>query len=334
MEQETGGEERARRESRVMAGLAALSDDEHEYGELVETILRLVQCVVSCPLLVLSLRESDTAGHHRLTAGSTDGAWEREASRFLEEALTRHLDTGSAPNGAPLQRGEVLRLTGPGAWFLGFAARTRSGRMGVLTLGAPEPLAITAEEEQLMVRLAIQSLLILDHALLAQQLEQLEVLDPLTGVANQRRLLEVLDYEVQRHRYTGSWLALLIVDVEGLRAINRTYGRRYGNHILQQVGRIMREAVRPIDLVARCGLDEFAVVLPEMDAEEAQAVAERLRERFISVEFAGGEVRLGIGVTHANPYEALTGEGLLRRGEGALYEAKRTQRGWSALLGR
>jgi diguanylate cyclase (GGDEF)-like protein len=138
---------------------------------------------------------------------------------------------------------------------------------------------------------------------------------------------------MRRHRYSGTWLALLMVDVEGLDSINRSYGRRYGNHILQKLAGLLQASVRPIDIVARAGLDEFAVVLPEMTEEEGQQLAEELHRRFQALEFAGGAVGLTACATHVRPDETLTAEAFLRRGEGALHEAKRYERGWSTLWG-
>jgi diguanylate cyclase (GGDEF)-like protein len=182
-----------------------------------------------------------------------------------------------------------------------------------------------------MQRLACHAVLVLDHAMLEQELEDLKPTDGLTGVANGRRLLEVLEYEIQRHRHSGRPLTVMLLDVEGLSGINRSYGRSYGNHILRKLAVLVEESVRPIDVVARCGLDEFAVVLPETDEEEALDLAERLQERVLTVEFAGGAVGLSIGIGHASPTESLTAEALMRRGEHALQEAKRQDRDRSAL---
>jgi diguanylate cyclase (GGDEF)-like protein len=189
------------------------------------------------------------------------------------------------------------------------------------------------EEEDLLWRVVEQVALVLDHVLLLEQIEHLETIDRLTGLVNHRRLLDLLDYEMQRHRFAGKRLALLLFDVEGLDGINRSYGRRYGNHILQKLAALIKETARPIDVIARSGLDEFAVMLPETDDEEAVQWLDTLRERLLTVEFAGGDVGLSAAVTHIKPGEMLTPESFLRRAEQALREAKRQQRDWTARLG-
>jgi diguanylate cyclase (GGDEF)-like protein len=182
-----------------------------------------------------------------------------------------------------------------------------------------------------MLRLAAQVLLVLDHALLLAQIQEGDPTDRLTGVASHRRLLDMLDYELRRHRYSRRWLALMLLDVEGLEGINRSYGRRYGNHILTQLAKLVEDAVRPIDLVARGGEHDFAVMLPETDAEEGRRLSDALLERFLAVQFAGGAVGLSVGVAHARPDESLSPDGLLQRAEVALQESKQQRHELDAL---
>jgi len=316
-----------------MAEMTSLALSSHEYADLVHGVLDLVEQIVSSPFLSLAVREAGQIGHYVRVGQDVDPVWADEVERYVAQEQVQRLSRS-----APMARSAAHHQTAPAAWIASFPAETpladggrpHSSRAS-LTLGCPRPLSLRPDEEEVMLRIARQALLVLDNALLVQQLENLETTDRLTGVLNHRRLLEILEYEMLRHQHGGRPLALMLLDVEGLNSINRSYGHRYGNHILQKLAGLLRATVRPVDMVARCGLDEFAVVLPETDEEQGAMVSEHLRERLLAVEFAGGAVDVTVGVAHVNPDEALTAEGLLRRGEQALQETKRQQRGFSAL---
>jgi diguanylate cyclase (GGDEF)-like protein len=316
-----------RQENRVMAQMADLATSSQEYHDLVDAVLDLIEQLVSGPFLGLSIQESERAGHYVRAGDDVDPRWAEEVGERVAALQERRLSQGMT--GA---RSVVHRLSSPVAWLVSFAAQSRSGRFAVLTLGCPEPLTVEPEEERLMARLVRQALLVLDQALLLEQLEQQEVTDRLTGTINHRRLLETLDYEIERHSYHHRWLALLLLDIQGLDRINRSYGRQYGNHILQRVAQLIQESVRPIDVTARYRLDKFAVVLPETDEEEGREMAEALRERLLEVEFAGGAISVSAGVAHVKPGEILTADAFLLRAEQALHTAKRQERGWQTLL--
>ena len=319
MAEEAQSLDRARRESRIMAEIAGLPMTDQTYDDTVQAILDLVEQVVSSPFLSLTIDEVGQTGFYVRRGDGVDPVWADDIARHVAQLQQRRTRGVS----------RVQRSAKLAAWIAAFPAESRSGRTCVLTLACPRPLVLEEDEEQLMLRLARQVLLVLDHALLTEQLERLETMDGLTGVANHLRLLEILDYEMLRHRFLGRRLALLLLDIEGLDAINRSYGRQYGNHILSKLAGLLRETVRPIDVIARCGMDEFAVVLPEMDEEEARQLAERLHERVLNAGFAGESIGLSAGVAHLKPDEMLSAEGLLRRAEQALYEAKRQERDWS-----
>jgi len=110
------------------------------------------------------------------------------------------------------------------------------------------------------------------------QLLQLTVTDELTGLANYRRLLDVLELEVQRAQRTGLPFAVLFLDLDGLKAINDRFGHLVGSRGLWRVAEALRKASRIIDTAARYGGDEFALVLPFSDLSAAAAVAVRVHE--------------------------------------------------------
>jgi diguanylate cyclase (GGDEF)-like protein len=118
---------------------------------------------------------------------------------------------------------------------------------------------------------------LLDNARLFEQVSHLAVSDPLTGLANYRRLLDVLETETERTNRNGRPFAVLLLDLDGLKKINDTYGHLVGSHALNRLAHILRIHCRAIDTAARYGGDEFALVLPETSHEEAERVANRIR---------------------------------------------------------
>ncbi len=119
---------------------------------------------------------------------------------------------------------------------------------------------------------------LLENARLFERVNHMAVSDPLTGLANYRRLLDVLESETERTDRSGRSFSVLLLDLDGLKTINDSYGHLIGSRAICRVADILRVHCRAIDTAARYGGDEFALVLPESEADEARRVADRIRE--------------------------------------------------------
>jgi len=119
---------------------------------------------------------------------------------------------------------------------------------------------------------------LLDNARLFEKVSHMAVSDSLTGLANYRRLLDVLENETERTDRTGRPFSVLLLDLDGLKIINDSYGHLVGSRAICRLADILRIHCRAIDTAARYGGDEFALVLPESQEDEARRVADRIRE--------------------------------------------------------
>jgi diguanylate cyclase (GGDEF)-like protein len=108
--------------------------------------------------------------------------------------------------------------------------------------------------------------------------EQAALHDPLTGLLNRRGISEKLERELNRSAYGSRPLAVAFLDLDGFKSVNDRLGHLEGDRCLAAVGRALETASRPGDLIGRIGGDEFLILLPELQCEDAEKVALRLRE--------------------------------------------------------
>ena len=113
---------------------------------------------------------------------------------------------------------------------------------------------------------------------LATRLEHLADHDSLTGLFNRRRFREELAREVHRMSRYGSKSAVLMIDLDNFKSVNDTFGHKAGDDLLWSVGGALRHRLRQTDILARVGGDEFAMLLPDTDGQQAQVVAENVLE--------------------------------------------------------
>jgi diguanylate cyclase (GGDEF)-like protein len=154
--------------------------------------------------------------------------------------------------------------------------------------------------------------------------------DLLTGLYNYRHLHEVLDSEVERTQRTRSPTALIMLDLDHFKQVNDQWGHEIGNQALKLVARIIRTAIRKVDIPCRYGGEEFAVVLPATHLVDAVRVAERIRadlESFpLQTETDTIPLTASLGVELYRAGMQISTEELIHLADGYLYQAKQEGR--------
>jgi diguanylate cyclase (GGDEF)-like protein len=154
-----------------------------------------------------------------------------------------------------------------------------------------------------------------------ERVQQLVATDPLTGLANYRRLIEAIELEIKRYGRSGRPFAILLFDLDGLKKVNDTHGHLVGSRALCRLADVLRAHCRQLDTPARFGGDEFAVVLPETTSAQAQQIATRISERITSDgEYPPISAAVGSAVF---PDDGESIEKLLSAADQALYGMKR-----------
>lgn len=171
-----------------------------------------------------------------------------------------------------------------------------------------------------VVALAMAGLQRLRHS--QEQLARLVIQDQLTNVLNARAFADRLGQELDRNRRYPRPLSLMYMDLDNFKIINDTHGHQTGDAVLRLVADAMRSSVRQTDVVGRLGGDEFAVLMPETDAQLADAAAKRLVAGLRDVFKGTPNVTASIGVVSCTATEASTDD-LLRRADQAMYDAKK-----------
>jgi diguanylate cyclase (GGDEF)-like protein len=166
-------------------------------------------------------------------------------------------------------------------------------------------------------------------------LQQLAITDSLTQLYNSRHFYDQLKMEIERaNRYSHS-LALLLLDIDFFKNYNDTFGHLEGDKVLSTVGEMIKSCLRTMDTAYRYGGEEFTVILPYTDGEEAKTVADRIQYALEFISFRPSldrsiQVTMSIGVTEYAPGEEL--KAFVSRSDRAMYASKESGRNKVSLL--
>ena len=154
-----------------------------------------------------------------------------------------------------------------------------------------------------------------------RQLEELTKIDPLTNIFNQRAMQDMLRHELAMAHRRQTRLALVYFDIDHFKEINDTQGHIKGDEVLRAVGQTLRNNVRDTDIPCRYGGDEFCLILPECNLQDAFGICDKIIGEF-SDRFP--DYSLSIGIAETGPSEHLDSDQLIKTADEKMYQAKQT----------
>jgi diguanylate cyclase (GGDEF)-like protein len=204
-----------------------------------------------------------------------------------------------------------------------------STSLGILNLFSRNARLFTPAEVRLASDLAAQISIAIDRARLHEALRERADTDGLTGVLNHRAILETLDAEVARLRRGGPPLTILMIDLDGFKQINDTYGHQTGDQMLRETAAYLRAGIREIDHVGRYGGDEFLLILPNTDTEGARQITSRLldlaEDTAVTIDGKRFAIQLSAGIA-TTPEDGTTRQQLLAVADTRMYASKSARR--------
>ncbi|HKT50034.1 MAG TPA: GGDEF domain-containing protein [Candidatus Angelobacter sp.] len=202
--------------------------------------------------------------------------------------------------------------------------------LGILHVHAANASLFTASRLTLIQQIGEYAALRLANLKLKEKLQDQSIRDPLTGLYNRRFLETTLEQQLRNfsEAQDGIGIGIVMADIDGFKLFNDTFGHEAGDHVLREIGSLLRRCVRSEDIVCRYGGEEFLAVIPESSPESVCERAELMRNAIskLELEHAGrplGKITASFGISFAQNNE-ISSDTLLRRADEALYVAKRS----------
>lgn len=274
---------------------------------------------------------------HRLAFGAaldSDGTRNKPWSKPRANGLTATVARDGETIIVESIQNHPLFVTAPQAWtgsIIGIPLKVGDTVVGVMNLSRSTLGGFSISELRLLSLLSDQAAVAIANASLHQMISRQAYSDTLTGLPNRRALDERLEEEVIAARRNNYSFSVIMMDLDGFKAVNDTYGHAIGDDVLRLVFNQMARGVRNTDFLARYGGDELTLILSQTEMSSAQVVTEKIIEGMKKLKYRlpdGRKLKLGIsGGIAIFPVHARNGPDLLRAADAALYQAKKYGRG-------
>ena len=262
--------------------------------------------------------------------GTRNKPWSKPRSNGLTYTVARSGEMMIVEN---MQENPVFQNV-PANWIgsiIGIPLKVGNRVVGVMNLSRSTIGGFSSSELRLLSLLSDQAAVAISNASLHQMISRQAYSDTLTGLPNRRALDERLEAEVISARRNNYSFAVIMMDLDGFKAVNDTYGHTVGDEVLRLVFGEMGRGVRTTDFLARYGGDELTLILSQTEMSSAQVVSEKVIEGMKKIKYIlpdGTRLKIGIsGGIALYPIHAHSGPDLLRAADAALYHAKKFQRG-------
>lgn len=215
--------------------------------------------------------------------------------------------------------------------------RSRLRTLGVIQLFNVRLESLTDYTISFLHVLCDYAAIAIENARAMERIQELTITDDCTGLFNVRHLYASLEHEIERSRRFESVFSLIFIDLDRFKCVNDRHGHLIGSRLLAEVGQLIRSQVRSVDTVFRYGGDEFVVLLPETEKEEAASTALRLWRAMRESEFLAPEflekISASFGVA-SYPEDGSSIHAMVGAADATMYMAKNSQRDSVAVAGR
>jgi diguanylate cyclase (GGDEF)-like protein len=275
--------------------------------------------------------------NHKLSFGAaldSDGTRNKPWSKPRSNGLTYTVARGGQTIIVEDMQNHPLFTSAPNDWIgsiISIPLKVGDTVVGVMNLARVTVGGFSLSELRLLRLLSDQAAVAISNASLHQMISRQAYSDTLTGLPNRRALDERLEEEVLSARRNNYSFAVIMMDLDGFKEVNDTYGHATGDDVLRVVFNQMSRGVRTTDFLARYGGDELTLILSQTEMSSAQVVSDKILEGMRNLKYTlpdGQRLKLGIsGGIAIFPVHARNGADLMRAADTALYQAKKHFRG-------